>query len=76
MLVKGRVGALLVGGGNKLVTLFFDPFAKAQLILCTTEQLRLILGVLASLDGTLNVSWLSRWETRQSGSHWMITKLW
>lgn len=49
MLVEGGVGTLLVGGGNKLVTLVLEPLPDSELVLGGTEELRLLLGVLVAL---------------------------
>jgi len=49
VLVEDGVGALLVGSGDKLVTLVLKPLADTELVLSATEKTGLVLGVLASL---------------------------
>ena len=59
LLVKGRVLAVLVGGGDQSVALVLDPLPQAQLILDGTEKTRLLLGVLTTLLGL--AFWTDRW---------------
>lgn len=40
LLVKGRVLALLVGGGDQRVALVLEPFPQAELVLGGTKQTR------------------------------------
>lgn len=49
LLVKGRVLALLVRGGDEGVTLGLKPLAQAKLVLGGTEKTGLVLGVLTAL---------------------------
>ena len=51
LLVKSGVLTLLVGGSHQGVSLVLEPLADTKLILSGTEQLRLLLGVLTTLDG-------------------------
>lgn len=50
VLVEFAVLTLLVGGGHKLVALRLDPFSETKLVLCGSEQLWLLLGVLVALE--------------------------
>jgi hypothetical protein len=47
VLAELRVGRVLVGGDNKLVTLLLEPISDAELVLDGAEQTRLLLAVLA-----------------------------
>ena len=52
LLVKLAVLALLVGGGDKGVTLTLKPFSYTELVLGRPQQLRLVLGVLVALQSS------------------------
>ena len=56
LLVEGRVLTLLVGGGHESVALLLEPLANTKFVLGSTEQTRLLLGVLTTLG---NVSYCS-----------------
>lgn len=49
LLVKGGVFAILVGGGDQSVASIFEPLADAELVLGSTEETGLLLGVLTTL---------------------------
>ena len=49
VLVKGRVGTLLVRGGDELVALLLDPLPETKLVLGGTKKSGLISGVLVAL---------------------------
>ena len=49
LLVKGRVGAVLVGGGDESVALVLNPLPQAEFILDGTKKTGLFFGVLAAL---------------------------
>lgn len=49
LFVELRVLAFLVRGGHQGVALVLEPLADTQLIFCSAEQLRLLLGVLTTL---------------------------
>ena len=49
LLIKGRVLTLLVGGGDKSVTLILEPFSNTQLVLGGAQELGLLFGVLVAL---------------------------
>ena len=51
LLVKGRVIAVLVGGGDQSVALVLNPLPQAEFILDGTEKTGLLLGVLTTLLG-------------------------
>jgi hypothetical protein len=57
MLVKSRVLAFFIAGCDELVTLVFDPFPQAELVLSGAEQIWLLLRVFAAL---------SRWDQYQT----------
>jgi hypothetical protein len=49
LLVEGGVLALLVGGGDQSVASILEPLADAELVLGSTEETGLLLGVLTTL---------------------------
>jgi hypothetical protein len=49
LLVKGGVFAILVGGGDQSVASILEPLADAELVLGSTEETGLLLGVLTTL---------------------------
>jgi hypothetical protein len=49
LLVKGGVLTVLVGGGDQSVTSILEPLADAELVLGSTEETGLLLGVLTTL---------------------------
>lgn len=69
MLVKGGVLAILVRGGNELVTLVLDPLPYAELVLGGTEHLRLLSGVLVAIvENEKNLALLPRGRGQRSDS--------
>lgn len=54
LLLENAVLTLLVGGGDEGVALVLEPFADAELVLCGTEEARLLLGVLLALEESVN----------------------
>jgi len=51
--IEGRVLSLFVGGGDDSVTLLFEPLPETQFVLSGTQKTRLLLGMDATLVGTL-----------------------
>ena len=49
LLLEHAVLALLVRGGDERVSLVLEPLADTKLVLCGTEETRLLLGVLLAL---------------------------
>lgn len=49
LLLEDTALALLVGGGHESVSLVLKPLADTKLVLCGTEETRLLLGVLLAL---------------------------
>ena len=49
LLVKSGVLAVLVGGGDQSVASILEPLADAELVLGSTEETGLLLGVLTTL---------------------------
>lgn len=70
LLVKGRVLALLVGGGDEGVALALDPFPQTQFILDGTEKTGLLLGVFAALgEGSQYACTVTPTERKRTEKH-------
>jgi hypothetical protein len=65
--VKGRVLAVLVGGGDERVALVLEPFADTELVLGGSQESRDLLGVDATLDISCQHPWESKGECVRRG---------
>ena len=55
LLLEHAALALLVRGSNESVSLVLEPLADTELVLCGTEETRLLLGVLLALIESVSV---------------------
>ena len=55
LLLEHAALALLVRGSNESVSLVLEPLADTKLVLCGTEETRLLLGVLLALIESISV---------------------
>ena len=55
LLLEHAALALLVRGGDESVSLVLEPLADTKLVLCGTEETRLLLGVLLALFEAVSV---------------------
>jgi hypothetical protein len=55
LLLEHAALALLVGGGDESVSLVLEPLADAELVLCGTEETRLLLGVILALFEAVSI---------------------
>ena len=55
LLLEHTALALLVGGGDESVSLVLEPLADTKLVLCGTEETRLLFGVLLALIESVRI---------------------